>query len=117
MPSKLLIPFYNSEDNLIRISKGSNPDSPYPIGVSSAKPLMVLESKLDTILIAQEPGEHIGVLGMGTTEMKFNPLVWIMIKAVRKKQPHCSVSFAMPLIGLFLKNMGRIQEMHARGLT
>ncbi len=89
MPSKLLIPCYDSEGKLIRIrfridnpdpgqeryriSKGSNPDSPYPIGVASAKPLMILESELDAILIAQEAGEHIGVLGMGTTEMKFNP--------------------------------------------
>ena len=89
MPSKLLIPCYDSEGNLIRIrfridhpdpgqeryriSKGSNPDSPYPIGVASAKPLMILESELDAILIAQELGEHIGVLGMGTAGMKFNP--------------------------------------------
>lgn len=89
MPSKLLIPCYDSEGKLIRIrfridtpdpgqeryriSKGSNPDSPYLIGVASAKPLMILESELDAILIAQEAGEHIGVLGMGTTGMKFNP--------------------------------------------
>jgi len=89
MPSKLLIPCYNSQGNLIRIrfridkpapgqeryriSKGSNPDSPYPIGVSPGKPLMLLESELDAILIAQEAGEHVGVLGMGTTGAKLNP--------------------------------------------
>jgi hypothetical protein len=56
-----------------RISKGSNPDSPYPIGISSGKPLMILESELDAILIAQEAGEHIGVLAMGTTAAKLNP--------------------------------------------
>ncbi|MFH1672833.1 MAG: toprim domain-containing protein [Pseudomonadota bacterium] len=89
IPSKLLIPCYNSQGSLIRIrfrmddpapgheryriSKGSNPDSPYPIGVSSGKPLMILESELDAILIAQEAGEHIGALGMGTTGMKYSP--------------------------------------------
>jgi hypothetical protein len=89
MPSKLLIPCYDSQGHLIRIrfridtfnpgqqryriSKGSNADSPYPIGVAAAKPLMILESELDAILIAQEAAEHIGVLGMGTTAMKFNP--------------------------------------------
>jgi len=100
MPSKLLIPCYGSEGNLIRIrfridtpdpgqeryriSKGSNPDSPYPIGVASAKPLMILESELDAILIAQEAGEHIGVLGMGTLGMKFNPA---MIRYLSDKIP------------------------------
>jgi len=59
MPSKLLIPCYDSEGDLIRIKfrienpdpgreryrigKGSNPDSPSLIGVASAKPLMILE--------------------------------------------------------------------------
>jgi len=105
MPSKLLIPCYDSEDNLIRIrfridhpdpeqeryrmSKGSNPDSPYPIGVSSAKPLMVLELELDTILIAQEAGEHIGVLGMRTTGIKFNPA---MIRYLSDKIPIILIS-------------------------
>jgi hypothetical protein len=105
MPSKLLIPCYDSEGNLIRIrfridnpdpgqeryriSKGSNPDSPYPIGVSSAKPLMVLESELDAILIAQEAPEHIGVLGMGTTGTKFNPA---MIRYLSDKIPIILIS-------------------------
>ncbi len=89
MPSKLLIPCYDSEGNLIRIrfridtfnpgqpwyriSQGSNPAAPYPIGVAAAKPLMILESELDAILVAQEAKEHIGVLAMGTTAMKFSP--------------------------------------------
>jgi hypothetical protein len=89
MPSKLLIPCYDSQGHLIRIrfridtfnpgqqryriSKGSNPHSPDPIGVAAAKPLMILESELDAILIDQEAAEHIGVLAMGTTAMKFNP--------------------------------------------
>jgi len=91
IPSKLLIPCYNSQGSLIRIrfrmddpapekeryriSKGSNPDSPYPIGVSSGKPIMILESELDAPLVAQEAGEHVGVLGMGTTGTKLNPLM------------------------------------------
>lgn len=89
MPSKLLIPCYDSQGNLIRvrfridnpapgqeryrISKGSNPDSPYPLGVFPHKPVMVLESELDAILIAQEAGDPVGVLAMGTTGMKLNP--------------------------------------------
>ncbi len=105
MPSKLLIPCYDSEGNLIRIrfridnpdpgqeryriSKGSNPDSPYPIGVSSAKPLMVLESELDAILISQEAPEHIGVLGMGTSGTKFNPA---MIRYLSDKIPIILIS-------------------------
>ena len=91
MPSKLLIPSYDSQGNLIRIrfridspapgqeryriSRGSNSNLPYPLGVSSHKPVMVLESELDAILIAQEAGERVGVLGMGTTGTKLNPAV------------------------------------------
>ena len=89
MPSKLLIPSYDSEGNLIRIrfridnpapgqeryriSRGSNPDSPYPLGVSSRKPVMIVESELDAILIAQEAGDPVGVLAMGTTGAKLSP--------------------------------------------
>jgi len=88
MPSKLLIPCYDSQGSLIRIrfridnpdpgqeryriSKGSNPTPPFPLGVSSPKPVMILQSELDTILIAQEAGEHVGVLGMGTTGTKLS---------------------------------------------
>lgn len=105
MPSKLLIPSYDSRGHLIRIrfridkpgpgqeryrlSKGSNPDSPYPLGVSSAKPLMLLESELDAILVAQEAGEHVGVLGMGTTGTKLNPA---MIRYLTNKTPIILVS-------------------------
>jgi DNA primase len=89
MPSKLLIPSYNSQGNLIRIrfridnpalgqeryriSRGSNPNLPYPLGVSSRKPVMIVESELDAILIAQEAGDHVGVLAMGTTGAKLSP--------------------------------------------
>ena len=86
MPSKLVIPCYDSRGDLIRIrfrmdksgpeqeryriSKGSNPKAPFPINVASGKPIMILESELDAILIAQEAGDHVGVLGMGTTALK-----------------------------------------------
>jgi len=89
MPSKLLIPSYDSQGNLIRIrfridnpapgqeryriSKGSNPNLPYPLGVSSRKPVMIVESELDAILIAQEAGDRVGVLAMGTTGAKLSP--------------------------------------------
>ena len=105
MPSKLLIPCYDSQGHLIRIrfridtfnpglqryriSKGSNPHAPYPIGVAAAKPLMILESELDAILIAQEAAEHIGVLGMGTTAMKFSPA---MIRFLSQNIPIILVS-------------------------
>ena len=105
MPSKLLIPCYDSQGHLIRIrfridtfnagqqryriSKDSNPHSPYPIGVTAAKPLMILESELDAILIAQEAAEHIGVLAMGTTAMKFSPA---MIRYLSENIPIILVS-------------------------
>ncbi|MBW1798923.1 MAG: toprim domain-containing protein [Deltaproteobacteria bacterium] len=91
MPSKLLIPCYDSVGNLIRIrfridnpdagqeryriSKGSNPNSPFPLGISSCNSVMILESELDAVLISQESGKHIGVLCMGTTGTKFNPAI------------------------------------------
>jgi len=105
MPSKLLIPCYDSQGSLIRvrfridnpgpgqeryrISKGSNPDSPYPLGVFPHKPVMVLESELDAILIAQEAGDHVGVLAMGTTGMKLNTA---MIRYLTYKIPIILIS-------------------------
>jgi hypothetical protein len=105
MPSKLLIPCYDSQGHLIRIrfrmdtfnpgqpryriSQGSNPNAPYPIAVAAAKPLMILESELDAILIAQEAAEHIGALAMGTTAMKFSPA---MIRYLSENIPIILVS-------------------------
>ena len=105
MPSKLVIPCYDSRGHLIRIrfridkfnpgqeryriSKGSNPKAPFPIDVASGKPIMILESELDAILIAQEAGDHIGVLGMGTTAMKFSPA---MIRFLSQNIPAILVS-------------------------
>ena len=98
-PSKLGIPCYDSRGNLIRIrfrmdksgpeqeryriSKGSNPKAPFPINVASRKPIMILESELDAIFIAQEAGEHVGVLGMGTTVLKLdNAITDYLIKNI-----------------------------------
>jgi len=52
-----------------RISKGSNPKAPFPLNVTSGTPIMILESELDAILVAQEAGDHVGALGMGTTAL------------------------------------------------
>lgn len=124
MPSKLLIPSYDSRGHLIRIrfridipgpgqeryrlSKGSNPDSPYALGVSSAKPLMLLESELDAILVAQEAGEHVGVLGMGTTGTKLNPA---MIRYLTNKIPIVLVSMDNDRSGRD-KTTALISELH-----
>ena len=88
MPSKLVIPSYDSRGDLIRIrfridesgpgqeryriSKGSNPKAPFPLNVASGKPIIILESELDAVLIAQEARDLIGVLGMGTTALKLD---------------------------------------------
>jgi len=88
MPSKLVIPSYDSRGDLIRIrfridksgpgqeryriSKGSNPKAPFPLNVASGKPIIILESELDAVLIAQEARDFIGVLGMGTTALKLD---------------------------------------------
>ncbi len=99
MPLKLVIPCYDSRGNLIRIrfrmdksgpeqeryriSKGSNPKAPFPIYVAPRKPIMILESELDAIFIAQEAGEHVGVLGMGTTALKLgNAIADYLIKNI-----------------------------------
>jgi hypothetical protein len=40
--------------------------------VASGKPIIILESELDAVLIAQEARDFIGVLGMGTTALKLD---------------------------------------------
>ncbi|MDM8537122.1 toprim domain-containing protein [Desulfobacterales bacterium HSG17] len=83
MPSKIVIPCYSSQKVLVRIRfridqpsnrqnryrilKGSNPDFPFPLGVNTGKPLLIVESELDAILVAQECKDQIGVLGLGST--------------------------------------------------
>ena len=58
------------ENGRYRISKGSDPSSPYPIGVAQEKPVIIVESELDAILIAQEAGDIFGVVGTGSTSSK-----------------------------------------------
>jgi hypothetical protein len=89
MPSKLLIPCYNSKGKLIRVRfridesytgkgeyrllKGSNFDMPFPLGISPKKPVIIVESDLDGMLISQESGGRIGVLCLGSTSLDLKP--------------------------------------------
>jgi len=81
MPSKLVIPCYRSNGDLVRIKfridaptsnhgryrimKGSNTRIPFTSNISPNKPVIIVESELDAILIAQESGENIGVMALG----------------------------------------------------
>jgi len=105
MPSKILIPCYDSQGRLIRIrfridnpkpgqeryriSKGSNSYSPFPLGLSYGKPVVLVESELDAILVAQEAGPRAGVLGIGTTGAKFTPA---MVRYLNEKVPLILIS-------------------------
>ena len=105
MPPKILIPCYASQGRLIRIrfridnpkpgqeryriSKGSNSYSPFPLGLSYGKPVVLVESELDAILVAQEAGPRAGVLGIGTTGAKFTPT---MVRYLNEKVPLILIS-------------------------
>ena len=105
MPSKILIPCYDNQGRLIRIrfridnpkpgqeryriSKGSNSYSPFPLGLSYGKPVVLVESELDAILVAQEAGRRVGVLGIGTTGAKFTPT---MVRYLNEKVPLILIS-------------------------
>jgi len=105
MPSKILIPCYDSQGRLIRIrfridnpkpgqeryriSKGSNSYFPSPLGLSNGKPVVLVESELDAILVAQEAGPRVGVLGIGTTGAKFTPA---MVRYLNEKIPLILIS-------------------------
>ena len=81
LPSKLVIPCYRSNGNLIRVKfriddtksnhgryrimKGSNTQIPFTSNIYPNKPVIIVESELDAILIAQESGETIGVMALG----------------------------------------------------
>jgi len=81
MPSKIVIPCYRLNGDLIRVKfrvdvpmsnneryrimKGSNTSIPFASNICSNKPVIIVESELDAILIAQESGDHIGVIGLG----------------------------------------------------
>jgi len=100
MPSKLVIPCYRSNGDLIRIRFrvdnpvseteryrvmwGSNASIPFTSGIFPDKPVIFVESELDAILIAQEAGSYAGVLALGTTGTKLTPA---MIQYLNKKIP------------------------------
>ncbi len=87
MPSKIVIPCYNGKGSLIRIrfrldspikeryrvSRGSNVHLPFPLGIFHNKPVVIVESELDALLVAQEAEGRVGVLGIGSTGAKFSP--------------------------------------------
>ena len=82
MPSKLVIPCFSTRGSLIRIRfridnplpgktryrvmKGSNSISSFPLGIAHEKPVIIVESELDAILVHQEAGSKIGVLALGS---------------------------------------------------
>ncbi len=105
MPSKILIPCYDSHQRLIRIrfridhprpgyeryriSKGSNCCSPFPLGLSCGKPVMLVESELDAILVAQQTGRQLAVLALGTTAVKLIPA---MVRFLNESVPLILIS-------------------------
>jgi DNA primase len=114
MPAKLLIPSYNSQGQLIRIRfridkpqkdqeryrirKGSNSCAPFPISIRPGKPIIIIESDLDAILIAQEAGVLTGILSLGTTGSKLTPA---MIRFINKNIP-------LTMIGLDNDEAGKV---------
>jgi hypothetical protein len=105
MSSKLVIPCYSSKGELIRVRfrmngsnpeerkyrllKGSNFDKPYPLSISTKKPVIIVESDLDGMLISQESGERIGVLCLGSTSVRLQPDV---INYLNKRIPFVLIS-------------------------
>lgn len=91
MPSKLVIPCYDSSSKLIRlrfridepepgkeryrISKGSCSHLPFPLGIQTERPVVIVESELDAILVAQEMRGKVGVLGLGTVSLNLTSAV------------------------------------------
>ena len=88
MPSKLVIPCYRSSGDLVRIKfrldhpdlkgkryktmKGSDTSITFTSEIRSQKPIVIVESELDAILIAQEAGSEIGVLVLGGVGYRLN---------------------------------------------
>jgi len=81
MASRIVIPNYNKKGELIRIKfridhpmtshgryrimKGSNTTIPFSSNILINQPVIIVESELDAILIAQESGSNIGVIALG----------------------------------------------------
>ena len=88
MPSKLVVPCYKSNGYLVsvkfrmdhpdmegkryRTMKGSDTSIPFTSGIRPQKPVVIVESELDAILIAQESGKEIGVLALGGVGYRLN---------------------------------------------
>jgi len=103
LPSKLLIPCYNLQGQLFRlrfrldnsvqkseryrVSAASNAKRPFPIGIRSSLPVIIIESELDALLIAQHV--NIGVLALGTTATQLTPK---MIHYLNTKIPAILIS-------------------------
>jgi DNA primase len=87
LPSKILIPCFDSKGLLLRIRfrldapvaepyrirQGSNNHSPFPLGIMPSKPIIIVESELDAILIYQETHDLLGVLAIGSVAFNFSP--------------------------------------------
>ena len=81
MPSKLVIPCYNYKGDLMRVKfridnpmsshgryrvmKGSSTKIPFSSNITINKPVIIVESELDAILLGQEFGEDIGIIALG----------------------------------------------------
>lgn len=103
IPSRLLIPCYDSKGTLVRIrfridtpgkeryriSRGSSAHLSFPLGINKDKPVIIVESELDAMLIEQETRDKIGVIGLGTTAAKFTSE---MISFLNKKVPITLIS-------------------------
>ncbi len=103
MPSKIVIPCYTNKGALMRIrfridstiqeryrvSRGSNAHLPFPLGISCNKPVVIVESELDAMLVFQEAEDRVGVLGLGSTGAKFS---LEMIRFLNEKTPIVLIS-------------------------
>lgn len=103
IPSRLLIPCYDIKRNLVRIrfridtpeneryriSRGSSAHHSFPLGINKGKAVIIVESELDAMLIEQEAMGIIGVIGLGSTGVKFTSE---MISFLNKKVPVTLIS-------------------------
>ncbi len=67
-----------------RVSRGSNAHLPLPLGISCHKPVVIVESELDAMLVSREAQDLVGVLGLGSTGAEFSPR---MLRFLNEKIP------------------------------
>lgn len=122
MPSKIVIPCYTSKGVLIRIrfrldstireryrvSRGSNAHLPFPLGISFDTPVVIVESELDAMLVAQETEGHVGVLGLGSAGAGFSPR---MIRFLNEKVPRILLSLDNDRAGKE-RTLSLMKELH-----